>query len=272
MTKVKRVKKRKLNIKALIILLLIIYLIGILSYTILTMPIKNIYIKNTNLITDNEVIEIAGIKDYPPIFKIKTKDLENKISALELINNVTVTKKITGELTIEIDEAIPLFYNRNNSKVELSNGASVASSNKYLGIPTLINSVTTDLLTKFKNAFKEVDPDIIKMINEIKYDPDISDKIVIDNSRFLLRMNDTNQVYVNILNMKRLNKYKEIIMTIGDKRGTLFLDSYSDSNNLLGLFEEFKTADKKDKDNKDDKNKKDDNSNNNDSGDDSVNE
>ena len=46
MEKVKRVKKRKLNIKAFIILLLVLYVIGMLLYTLFTLPIKNIYITN----------------------------------------------------------------------------------------------------------------------------------------------------------------------------------------------------------------------------------
>ena len=73
MKNIKRVKKRKLNIKALIILLLIIYLIVMLLYTLFTMPIKNIYITGTNLLKDHEIIEAAGIKDYPAIFKISKK-------------------------------------------------------------------------------------------------------------------------------------------------------------------------------------------------------
>ena len=52
-------------------------------------------------------------------------------------------------------------------------------------------------------------------------------------------MNDTNIVYVNVLNMKRLNDYKEFFMLIGDNRGILYLDSYDSDNNLVGLFTSF---------------------------------
>ena len=70
--------KRKLNIKAFLVLLLLLYLIGTFLYTFYNQPIKNIYIKNTNILSDNEIIEIAGIKDYPAIFKLKKNDLEKK--------------------------------------------------------------------------------------------------------------------------------------------------------------------------------------------------
>lgn len=239
MANTKRVKRRKLNIKAFLVLLLILFLIGFFLYVLVTTPIKNIYIKNTTLLTDNEIIEVAGIKEYPAIFKLSTKSLEKKIATLELVDKVKVKKKFNGSIVIEIDEAIPLFYNRNTSKVMLSNKKEVSESNRYLGIPTLINYVPSDLLKNFVDAFKEVDTDIIKMINEIEYNPNISENIVIDDSRFYLRMNDTNVVYVNVINMKRLNNYKSFFMLIGDKRGTLYLDSYDSSNDLVGLFTAF---------------------------------
>ncbi len=239
MATVKRVKRKKLNVKALLMLLLMVYLIVMLFYTVFTLPIKNIYIKNTSLLSDNEVIEIAGIKIYPSIFKVNSKGLEKKIRELELVEDVKVKKTFKGELIIEIDEAEPLFYNRKTERVVLSNGREVEASNKYLGIPTLINSVPSDMLKNFVKAFKNVDADIIKMINEILYDPDIKDNVTIDDSRFLLRMNDTNILYVNVLNMKRLNNYKSFLMLVGDQRGTLLLDSYDSSNSLLGLFTPF---------------------------------
>jgi len=244
LAKVKRVKKRKLNIKALIILLLIIYIIVMFFYTIFTSPIKNIYIKNTALLKDNEIIEVAGIKNYPSWFKINNKKLEKKIKSLELVESVKVKKTLTGKLIINIKEAVPLFYNRNTDKVVLSNNKEV-ENNKYLGIPTLINYVPNDLLTKFINKFSLINSDIINMINEIEYNPDIQknettgESIVIDSERFLLRMNDTNIVYVNIINMERLNDYKEIFASIGDERGVLLLDSYVEDNDLLGIFSAF---------------------------------
>jgi len=239
MASVKKVKK-KLNIKALLVLLLIIYLIGMVLYTIITMPIKNIYIKNTRLITDNEIIEVAGIKDYPSIFMLSKKKLEEKIGELELVNKVNVKKKLNGKVIIEIEEAYPVFYNRTTGLVMLSNGKEVDNKSKYLGIPTLVKRVPNDLLQEFVKSFNVVDKDIIGMINEILYDPDIEDGIIIDDSRFKLFMNDSNIVYVNVVNMKRLNDYKTFYQVIGDVRGTLALDSYDSSNNLLGLFTAFK--------------------------------
>lgn len=249
---VQKKKKKKLNVKRLILLLLILYLIVMLCYAIISMPIKNIYIKNTKLLKDNEIIEVAGIKNYPGIFKISSKKMEDKIRTLDLVSGVKVKKSIWGKVIITIEEAKPLFYNRTVEKVVLSNKKEVSSSSKYLGIPTLVNRVPSDLLETFIKSFCNIETDIIGMINEIEYNPDIAGDIVIDSNRFLLRMNDSNIVYVNTLNMKRLNDYKQVMGTIGDARGTLYLDSYNSNNSLFTQFENQDTD--VDDDKKDDEN------------------
>lgn len=236
MTKQKKVK-RHINFKGLIFIILLLYIIGMLLYTIFSMPLKNIYIKGTTLLSDNEIIEVAGIKNYPSMFKISTSSLKKKISTLDLVDSVKVTKKLNGKLYIEITENKPLFYNRNNERVVLSNALEVENSSIYKGIPTLINSVPKDIYQKFIESFKEINPDIISLINEIEYDPSVSNDITIDEYRFLLRMNDGNHVYVNVLNMKKLNDYLEIYDYLTTK-GTLYLDSYSKDNNN-NLFKSF---------------------------------
>lgn len=208
-------------------------------YTLFTMPIKNIYIENTTLLTDNEIIEVAHLKNYPSWIGTSKKTVEKQIKVLPLVKTVNVKKKWWGKLIINIEEAKPLFYNRNTNKVVLSNKKEVDNSYQYVGIPTLINYVPNDLLNSFITSFSKVDSDIIKMINEIEYDPDISQDITIDAERFLLRMNDTNHVYVNVINMKKLNNYKEIFAYLEDQRGTILLDSYSSDNGVVGLFTPF---------------------------------
>ena len=250
MANVKRVKKKKLNIKALILLLLIIYLIIMFLYTIFTMPIKNIYINNTSLISDNEIIEIAGIKNYPSLFKINAKKLEKKISEIELVESVNIKKNLNGKLIINIKEAKPLFLNRTNNKIILSNKKEVEPNNNYLGIPSLINNVPSDLLNDFIDGLSNVETDIIGMINEIEYNPHIEQEqetgknIVINERRFILRMNDTNTVHVDTLYIERLNDYKSIMMTIKDDRGVILLDSDNSQNGLIGLFTSYKDLNK----------------------------
>lgn len=57
---------------------------------------------------------------------------------------------------------------------------------------------------------------------------------MIDNTRFLLRMNDKNTVYMNTINITQLNKYIEIcsaiLATQGNTSGILYLDSSTEEN------------------------------------------
>ena len=77
MSKKKKKGKRKLKKKAIIIFLIILLILVSLTAIFMNMHITNIYIKNNYYLSDEEVIEIAKLKDYPTIidantFKIKS--------------------------------------------------------------------------------------------------------------------------------------------------------------------------------------------------------
>ena len=55
--------KKKKN-KKILKFLGVIIIIGILVYLVVNMKIKNIYIKGNNLLTDQEIIELAKYKIY----------------------------------------------------------------------------------------------------------------------------------------------------------------------------------------------------------------
>lgn len=69
------------------------------------------------------------------------------------------------------------------------------------------------------------------MINEIEYTPyKASDGTIIDNNRFTLKMNDTNTILIDTVNMKNLNKYTMIYASPGmdTERGIIYLDTIND--------------------------------------------
>ena len=69
--------KKKIKIKFLPFLIVIVLaiLIYLLYCFIITLPIKNIYITGNNILKDHEVIELAGISDYPSFFKTSNKPI-----------------------------------------------------------------------------------------------------------------------------------------------------------------------------------------------------
>lgn len=226
----KKKKKAKLN-KGRFAILIAVLLFGIIVFFYLfNLRIMQIEITGTNLLTDNEIIEIAGIKNYPKLFSVSSFSIKNRIKKLDLVNNVKVTKNLYGKLSIKIDEARVLFYNKNNDKIVLSNEKEIEYSQKFLGIPTLLNYVPSDIYKDLIKGINYIDDDVIRLISEIEYSPSkTTTNEVIDDNRFMLRMNDTNIVYMNTVNIKKLNRYMEITSTIiatnQEKHGVLFLDS-----------------------------------------------
>ena len=67
---------------------------------------------------------------------------------------------------------------------------------------------------------QRVDIDILERISEIKYDPNDVDK-----ERFYLTMNDGIYVYVTLNKFDKINDYDDIVSTLQDKKGILYLDN-----------------------------------------------
>lgn len=226
----KKVVKRKINIKGLLVLLLIIYLLVMVVYYVLSMPIKNIYIEGTTNITDHEIIMAAGIKDYPSLLKVSTFKMKKNIKKLDFISDVKVKRSIFGKITIKVEEAKALFFNKDKDKLVLSNGKEINSDNYDYGYPTLINYVPDKIYKKLVKSLNKTDHDILSSVSEIEYSVSRSGDKIIDDTRFILRMNDGNTVYVNLINIKNLNKYQEIYATLEDALGVIYLDSSSNEN------------------------------------------
>lgn len=219
--KIVKTKKRKLKISRVIIFLLIIVLIIISINLILKIPIKNFYIKGNINLSDQEIIDLSKLEDYPSVFKYTNKQIEKNIESSDYIKNATVKKKKLTEIHIEIEENIVLFYNSNTNKTVLLNKKEIK---KELTGPILINYVPDKIYEKLIKQMSLINLDIINRISEIKYDPSNVDK-----ERFLFTMNDGNYVYITLEKLSNINNYikinLEIINKFGKKNGTLYLDA-----------------------------------------------
>lgn len=221
--------KRKINKFSLVVILLFVYLAFSLCYYLFTLPIKNIYISGNEYVSDATIIEDASIKNYPSLFKVSRRKIKKKLLQNPFINSVSVKKSVTGKIKITIDESKPLFYNRNLNKTVLLNGKEI-DENTYQ-IPSLINIVPNDIYNDLIKSFNKADYSIIMQISEIEYNPDIINGKTIDQQRFILRMIDGNSVYINPVNIKRLNNYFDVYDRLPENvKGILYLDSNSDNN------------------------------------------
>lgn len=209
-------KRRKLNIKRTLFCLVVLFLFGVLIKKIIDIPIKNIYIYNNQLLSDQEIIEIANLQNYPSTFKTLSVSIESKLEKNQYIKDAKVYKKKLTEVHIEISENYPLFINRLTGKTILLDGSTV---DKIFVVPTLINIVPD---TKYQILIEKMgllEREIISRISEIEYDPN-----EVESNRFLFYMNDGNYVYLTLDKFPSLNSYVDIVKNLENKKGILYLD------------------------------------------------
>ena len=237
---VKKVKKRRLNLKRTLVLVLFIYIAWYMINYLVTSPIKHIEVSGNTIVKDSEIIKVAKLKDYPAIMKYSNSTIENNIKRIDLIEDVEVNKKIGNILSIKIKEKKVLFYFKTIDKIVLSDGTIKENNIKDIyGIPTLVNSIDEEILKEFVKGFNTLNNQIIYEINEIEYYPKYGSKNeLINNERFKIIMNDGNEVIVNVNTISVLNKYNDIYSSLNGVKGTIDLDSNKTTNLVFTPFEE----------------------------------
>jgi len=237
---VKKVKKKRLNIKRTLVLILFLYIIGYSVYSLLNNPIKHIEITGNNIVSDSEILRVSKLKDYPSMMKYTSNSIEKRIKSIDLINKVKVKKWFGNIVKIEVEENKILYYYQNTEKVALSNGNIVSNiyDNIY-GIPVFTNTIKSELLNKFNKNFSKLDSNIIFEMNEIEYYPKYTEtNELVSDDRFKITMNDGNTIIVNSNTVDVINKYNEIYASLGDRKGTINLDSNKLSNLVFIPYEE----------------------------------
>ena len=210
-------KKFKVRYDRILICILGFLLIGYIGYKYVNRNLENIYITGNKYLSDQTIIEIAKLENYPKMLKIDTLEIKDTLLKNNYINDVEINKSLK-EVTISIKEAYPIYFDSTKNMTILSNGKPVDES--YI-VPILINYVPDTISEDFNKAMSNVSDEIMAKISEIKYDPNI------DPERFLLTMTDGNYVYININRFDLINNYLTIISNFKDQKGIIYLDSGS---------------------------------------------
>lgn len=228
MTK-KKVVKRKLKLRGVLFLILIGYLLIQGGYYLYNLPVSSYVIKDNTTLSDSEIYEIGDFVNKDNFYIISSNKIKSSLEDNEFIKEVSVTKDyINRTITVNVVENKLLFYYSYNDVYVLENGSEVKDSIDLV-VPTVINYVPNTILDEFIDAFSVVDQELILKISEIEYSPTISNDVLLDEQRFILKMNDGNTVHVNIDNMDKFLSYDKI-MEIESTKGTLYLDSSSEGS------------------------------------------
>ena len=95
-------KKKKNKKKRVFKFFFILIFIGFVFIYIFTLPIKNIYITGNNILSEQEIIELANIENYPRLFANSATSIENKIKISPFIEDVKVSKNLLGAIYIKV--------------------------------------------------------------------------------------------------------------------------------------------------------------------------
>ncbi len=228
-------RRRKLKLKGLFIILVIIAILVMLVLYLFKMPIKNIKVNGNVLLSEGEIIRASKIDNSSSFIKTSGYTIKKRIKTLDLIDDVKIKKYLFGKVVINVKENKILFYNNNTKKTVLSNGKEIEAEEKSIGYPILINEVPKEIYQKFIKSLYDVKGEVLKMISEIEYSPNIYKDTIVDDERFILKTNDGNKIIINNVNMHKLNKYQQIYFGLTEK-GTLYLDSSNDNY----IFEKYK--------------------------------
>ena len=213
-------KKKKVRIKYGKIFIFLLFLSSIIfgTYKVITMKTTNIYINGNTIYNDQEIIDLAGLREYPRIITISNHKIEKKLKENIYIKDVIVTRtSFLRKINIEIIENKPILYYQYDNVYLLSDGEK--TSDRF-EVPILINQTPEDILKKLLKKINDVDDDVLCRISEIRYYPSN-----VDEELFYLTMNDGNYIYINIKNLKKLNNYIEIVRSFDNKKGIIHLDS-----------------------------------------------
>lgn len=208
---------RKIRYKRLIIFLVILILIVFVVLKFLFLRISNIYVSGNILLSDQEIIELAGLSNYPISLLNLSNSIESRVSKSQYISSVKVSKKNFTRVYIDVVENRPLFYDDSTSMTIFSDGT---SSSQIFNVPTLTNGVDSSIYEEFLKELSLIDLTVFNNISEIEYAPNNVDKKL-----FLFSMNDGNYIYANIDRFVSINKYFDMVVNFNNHKGILYLDS-----------------------------------------------
>lgn len=213
-------KKTKLKVIPILIFLLLIVIAFFLISFFMKVEIKNIYVYGNSILSDQEIIELAGIENYPSFLRTSSTKIIKKIKQNSYVKDVKVKKNLIATINIYIEEYDMLFIKESDKKVVIDINKEIELDNRVNGIPMLLNYVPDTVYGDFIKEMKEVKKEILKEMSEIEYVPNDYDK-----QRFMIYMNDGNKVYLTITRFDLINKYNEIYPKLGGRKGILYLDS-----------------------------------------------
>ena len=219
MTKIK--KKKRLKLIPFLLFVLVITGTFFLVDVLLDTRIENIVIKGNKLVTDQQIIDEAGLSNYPSFYKTTSYNIKKALEKNSFIKEVKVKRSFYHVITIEVSEYKVLLKKETTGKLVLENMNEVTTDQEIpYTVPRLVNDVPKNKYSKLLKNLLKVKRSVRSNISEFYYDPNEFDK-----DRFLLYMDDGNSVYLTLTKFRMINYYNDVLPQLDGKKGILYLDS-----------------------------------------------
>ena len=219
MTKIK--KKKRLKLIPFLLFVLVIAATFFLVDVLLDTRVENIIIKGNKIVTDQQIIDEAGLSNYPSFYKTTSYNIKKALEKNSFIKEVKVKRSFYHVITIEVSEYKVLLKKETTGKLVLENMNEVTTDQEIpYTVPRLVNDVPKNKYSKLLKNLLKVKRSVRSNISEFYYDPNEFDK-----DRFLLYMDDGNSVYLTLTKFRMINYYNDVLPQLDGKKGILYLDS-----------------------------------------------
>lgn len=219
MTKIK--KKKRLKLIPFLLFVLVIAATFFLVDVLLDTRVENIIIKGNKIVTDQQIIDEAGLSNYPSFYKTTSYNIKKALEKNSFIKEVKVKRSFYHVITIEVSEYKVLLKKETTGKLVLENMNEVTTDQEIpYTVPRLVNDVPKNKYSKLLKNLLKVKRSVRSSISEFYYDPNEFDK-----DRFLLYMDDGNSVYLTLTKFRMINYYNDVLPQLDGKKGILYLDS-----------------------------------------------
>ena len=213
----KKVKKRFNFKRFFIFLLFLVFFITVIVF-ISKIRVKTFLVKGNYRVSEEEILSNSYLLDYPSFIGFNTFKARKNIKKNILIKDVHFDRKKDFTIVVNVIEHKLLFNIRSSNETITSEGKRLNINLE--DVPTLINFVSDEMLSKMIDKFSYLNDDVLSKISEIEYTPNMY-----DNERFVFYMRDSNMVYITLSKIKEFNNYNKIKDQIGTNSGILYLDS-----------------------------------------------
>ena len=182
--------------------------------------ITNITVTNNNKISEQEIISLSGLTKNENMFKVLNKKVEESIEQNPYIENVKITKTISGTVNLEVTERIATYMLKfANGYVYINNqGYMLEISQEPLELPIISgfktptenikegNRLVVEDLKELENVIKIMETAKTTSVGAIIAEIDISDptnyKIIIPSENKTVEFGDLTNINVKILKIE----------------------------------------------------------------------